>query len=57
MTFRFFKTSLTWIHGSWILTACSSDLDGMHYLNEIISLQSATKNDENQDGIIENALD
>ncbi|CAB4393485.1 unnamed protein product [Rhizophagus irregularis] len=33
----FFETSLTRNYGSWILTACSSDLDGMHYLNEIIS--------------------
>ncbi|CAB4484793.1 unnamed protein product [Rhizophagus irregularis] len=24
------------VNGSWILTDCSSDLDGMHYLNEII---------------------
>ncbi|CAB4483366.1 unnamed protein product [Rhizophagus irregularis] len=35
------------LDGSWIPMACSSDLDGMHYLNEIISLQSATKNNEN----------
>ncbi|CAB5393286.1 unnamed protein product [Rhizophagus irregularis] len=48
-------TRRLWLFGHDISTACSLDLDGMHYLNEIISLQSVTKNDENQDGIIENA--